>query len=81
MPQITALLEVANALKNKSVGIIADGGIRYTGDMVKALAAGANAVMMGGVFAGTEAKQPGLRMLAVYRHRLAFADNLHHRSP
>jgi IMP dehydrogenase len=58
VPQITALIEVANALKNKNVGIIADGGIRYTGDMVKAIAAGASCVMMGGVFAGTE-ESPG----------------------
>lgn len=58
VPQITALMEVSVALKNKSVGIIADGGIRYTGDMVKAIAAGANCVMMGGVFAGTE-ESPG----------------------
>jgi len=58
VPQITALLEVSAALKNKKVGIIADGGIRYTGDMVKAIAAGANCVMMGGVFAGTE-ESPG----------------------
>ncbi len=58
VPQITALLETSNALKNSGVPIIADGGIRYTGDMVKALAAGANCVMMGGVFAGTE-ESPG----------------------
>ncbi|MDQ6903117.1 MAG: IMP dehydrogenase [Bacteroidota bacterium] len=58
VPQITALMEVAAALKNKQVGIIADGGIRYTGDMVKAIAAGASCVMMGGVFAGTE-ESPG----------------------
>ena len=58
VPQITALLEVSNALKNKETGIIADGGIRYTGDMVKAIAAGADCVMMGGVFAGTE-ESPG----------------------
>ena len=58
VPQITALIEVAAALKNKNVGIIADGGIRYTGDMVKAIAAGASCVMMGGVFAGTE-ESPG----------------------
>ncbi len=58
VPQITALLEAASALKNKNIGIIADGGIRYTGDMVKALAAGASCVMMGGVFAGTE-ESPG----------------------
>lgn len=58
VPQITALLEVAGAIKNKNIGIIADGGIRYTGDMVKAIAAGADCVMMGGVFAGTE-ESPG----------------------
>ena len=58
VPQITAILECAAALKNTSVPIIADGGIRYTGDMVKALAAGANAVMMGSIFAGTE-ESPG----------------------
>ncbi len=59
VPQITSLMEVAFALKNnKDVGIIADGGIRYTGDMVKAIAAGADCVMMGGVFAGTE-ESPG----------------------
>lgn len=58
VPQITALMEAAASLKNKNIGIIADGGIRYTGDMVKALAAGASCVMMGNVFAGTE-ESPG----------------------
>ncbi len=58
VPQITAVMEVASALKNKKTGIISDGGIRYTGDMVKALAAGANTVMMGNMFAGTE-ESPG----------------------
>jgi IMP dehydrogenase len=58
VPQITAVMEAAAALKNKTVGIISDGGIRYTGDMVKALAAGATCVMMGNVFAGTE-ESPG----------------------
>jgi IMP dehydrogenase len=58
VPQITAVMEAAAALKNKNVGIISDGGIRYTGDMVKALAAGASCVMMGNVFAGTE-ESPG----------------------
>jgi IMP dehydrogenase len=58
VPQITAVMEAANAVKNKKVGIISDGGIRYTGDMVKALAAGASCVMMGNVFAGTE-ESPG----------------------
>lgn len=58
VPQITAILEVANALKGSKTGIIADGGIRYTGDVVKAIAAGANCVMMGSIFAGTE-ESPG----------------------
>ncbi|MEQ1553048.1 MAG: IMP dehydrogenase [Ferruginibacter sp.] len=58
VPQITAVLEATAALKNKNIGIISDGGIRYTGDMVKALAAGATCVMMGNVFAGTE-ESPG----------------------
>ncbi len=58
VPQITAVMEAAGALKNKNIGIISDGGIRYTGDMVKALAAGASCVMMGNVFAGTE-ESPG----------------------
>lgn len=58
VPQITAVMEAAAVLKNRNVGIISDGGIRYTGDMVKALAAGATCVMMGNVFAGTE-ESPG----------------------
>ncbi len=58
VPQITAVMEAAAAVKGKNVGIISDGGIRYTGDMVKALAAGASCVMMGNVFAGTE-ESPG----------------------
>jgi len=58
VPQLTAIMETANALKDTNVPLIADGGIRYTGDMVKALAAGANSVMMGSIFAGTE-ESPG----------------------
>lgn len=58
VPQITAIMEAASALSKLGVPLIADGGIRYTGDMVKALAAGANMVMMGSVFAGTE-ESPG----------------------
>jgi IMP dehydrogenase len=58
VPQLTAIMEAHRVLKAKGVPIIADGGIRYTGDMVKALAAGADAVMMGSVFAGTE-ESPG----------------------
>ena len=55
---MTAVLEASAALKGTGVAVIADGGIRYTGDMVKAIAAGANAVMMGSIFAGTD-ESPG----------------------
>ncbi len=58
VPQLTAVMEVAKALKGKNVPIIADGGIRFTGDIVKALAAGASTVMMGSMFAGVE-ESPG----------------------
>lgn len=58
VPQLTAIIEASNALKARGIPVIADGGIRYTGDMVKALAAGANVVMMGSVFAGVE-ESPG----------------------
>jgi IMP dehydrogenase len=58
VPQLYAILNVAEALKGKGVPLIADGGIRFTGDVVKALAAGAGTVMMGGMFAGTE-ESPG----------------------
>jgi IMP dehydrogenase len=58
VPQLTAVMEAAYALKGTDVSVIADGGIRYTGDMVKALAAGANATMMGSIFAGTD-ESPG----------------------
>ena len=58
VPQITAVDFVANAIHTSGVGIIADGGIRYSGDIIKALAAGADCVMLGGLFAGTE-EAPG----------------------
>jgi IMP dehydrogenase len=58
VPQISAIANVAGALKNHSVSIIADGGIRFSGDIAKAIAAGAHAVMIGGLFAGTE-EAPG----------------------
>ncbi len=58
VPQITAVMEAASALRSRNIPVIADGGIRYTGDMVKALSAGANVVMMGSVFAGVE-ESPG----------------------
>ena len=58
VPQLTAVMEVAKALKDKDVPIIADGGIRYTGDVVKALAAGASSIMAGSLFAGVD-ESPG----------------------
>ncbi|MEO5999345.1 MAG: IMP dehydrogenase [Chitinophagaceae bacterium] len=58
VPQITAVMEASSVLAGMNVPLIADGGIRYTGDMVKALAAGADTVMMGSVFAGVE-ESPG----------------------
>ncbi len=58
VPQITAIRNVSEALAGTGVPCIADGGIRYSGDVSKALAAGANAVMIGGLFAGTE-EAPG----------------------
>jgi IMP dehydrogenase len=58
MPQLTALMEASQALEGTGVPVIADGGIRYSGDIVKALVAGANVIMAGGLFAGTE-EAPG----------------------
>ncbi|CAM3843649.1 IMP dehydrogenase [Castellaniella denitrificans] len=58
VPQITAIADVAQALEGTGVPLIADGGIRYSGDVSKALAAGASTCMMGGMFAGTE-EAPG----------------------
>jgi IMP dehydrogenase len=62
VPQITAIMEAARAAKGTSVPIIADGGIKYSGDISKAIAAGASVVMMGGLFAGTE-EAPGETIL------------------
>ena len=58
VPQLSAVYEVAKSIKNSDVPIIADGGIRFSGDIVKALAAGANTVMVGSLFAGTD-ETPG----------------------
>ena len=58
VPQLSAVYDVYKALENTGVPLIADGGIRYSGDIVKALAAGANSVMLGGMFAGVE-ESPG----------------------
>ena len=58
VPQLTAIFDVANAVKGTGVAVIADGGLRYSGDIVKALAAGGDCVMCGSMFAGTE-EAPG----------------------
>ena len=62
VPQITAIADVAKALEGAEVPLIADGGIRYSGDVAKAIAAGASSVMMGSMFAGTE-EAPGEAIL------------------
>ena len=58
VPQISAIANVANAMKRKGLPVIADGGIRFSGDLCKAIAAGASAVMVGGILAGTD-EAPG----------------------
>lgn len=58
MPQITAVYDVAQALKKSGIPLIADGGLRFSGDMAKAIAAGANSTMIGGLLAGTD-EAPG----------------------
>ncbi|MEI6513087.1 MAG: IMP dehydrogenase [bacterium] len=66
IPQLTAIMDCASEARKRGVPIIADGGIRYTGDIVKALAGGADAVMMGNMFAGCD-EAPG--EIEVYRNR------------
>jgi len=62
VPQVTAIMECAKAAKSARIPIIADGGIKQTGDVAKAIAAGADAVMIGGLFAGVE-ESPGEKVL------------------
>lgn len=71
VPQITAVDNVANALAASNVPLIADGGIRFSGDISKAIAAGANVVMLGGLFAGTE-EAPGETVLYQSRSYKAY---------
>ena len=61
VPQITAIMNVKSALGKRKIKIISDGGIKFSGDLVKALAAGADAIMMGSIFAGTE-ESPGQKV-------------------
>jgi IMP dehydrogenase len=62
IPQLSAIFSVAKAIKGSNIPVIADGGIRYSGDIVKAIAAGANSIMAGGMFAGVE-ESPGETIL------------------
>lgn len=62
VPQLTAVMEVAEYCKDKGIGVIADGGIKQSGDIVKAIAAGADCVMLGGLFAGCD-EAPGEEMI------------------
>tara|TARA_B100000989_G_scaffold207506_1_gene157252 strand:+ start:2280 stop:3359 length:1080 start_codon:yes stop_codon:yes gene_type:complete len=61
VPQISAIMEVKKALNKKKIKIISDGGIKFSGDIAKALAAGADAIMMGSIFAGTD-ESPGKKL-------------------
>ena len=67
VPQISAILEIKKIMKNKKIKIISDGGIKFSGDIAKGLAAGADAIMMGSIFAGTE-ESPGKK----YKHKNKF---------
>ena len=63
VPQISAIMDIKQSLKNKKIKIISDGGIKFSGDIAKALAAGADAIMMGSIFAGTN-ESPGRKFKA-----------------
>ena len=70
VPQISAIMDVKKALSKKKIKIISDGGIKFSGDIAKALAAGADAIMMGSIFAGTE-ESPGKKFSIkgkIYKH-------------
>ncbi len=71
VPQFTAVYRAAKGLRGTGVPVIADGGVKYSGDAAKALAAGAGSVMMGGVFAGTD-ESPGERVLIAGRQYIAY---------
>ena len=60
VPQLSAILHTSEVCRRQGVPLIADGGVRYSGDITKALAAGAESVMLGSLFAGTD-ESPGVR--------------------
>ena len=62
VPQVTAVMDASKAVRGNNISIIADGGIKFSGDLVKAIAAGADAIMIGSLFAGTE-EAPGETVL------------------
>jgi IMP dehydrogenase len=67
VPQISAVIDVKKSMKNKNIKIISDGGIKFSGDIAKGIAAGADAIMMGSIFAGTT-ESPGIK----YKYRNKF---------
>ena len=71
VPQISAIMEVKKALNKKKIKIISDGGIKFSGDIAKALAAGADAIMMGSIFAGTD-ESPGKK----FKLKVKFINNI-----
>ena len=87
VPQITAIMDTIAIAEPRNIPVIADGGIRFSGDITKAIAAGANSVMIGSLFAGTEESPgrddslPGAHVQAVSRDGLARRDERAHRRP
>ena len=75
VPQITAVMDCYNAAKEYGVPIIADGGIKYSGDMTKAIAAGANVCMMGSMFAGCD-ESPGSFELLISRENIKYTGGM-----
>jgi len=69
VPQVTAIMDCAQAVRTRDIPIIADGGVRYSGDIVKALACGASSVMIGNLFAGTEESPGGTILLEGRRYK------------
>ncbi|SQA14527.1 Inosine-5'-monophosphate dehydrogenase [Streptobacillus moniliformis] len=67
MPQLSAVMEVAEYCNERGIGVIADGGIKLSGDIVKAIAAGADCVMLGGLLAGTH-ESPGEKYYIMEEH-------------